>query len=83
MAAGYPGRFRQVEEINEVLDLLRKKNDTKKRVDVADEATVELAEGDKAKTVDTTPVREYYPFRALAVLLSCAGLYRLLYRSPF
>jgi len=91
VTAAYPGRFRPVEDLNEIEKVLHRKQTRKNfaRVDVSsenirDEIFAEsFASTDAAMPVDVTPFNDYSPVRALIAALFSLGLYSILYRSRF
>jgi hypothetical protein len=89
VTAGYPGRFRSVEDLVEVKKLLRRAKDrTNAHVDVTVErplqSTTNLVEhADQVPTVDVASFYETSPARAIIAFLLSLGLYWVLYRSRF
>ena len=88
VVAGYPGRFRQLDDLGEIKKLLtKKKTQIANRVDVfSNNDLLQVpAESDlKAATVvDVTPFSDYSLSRGLFAVLVSFGLYVVLYRSRF
>jgi hypothetical protein len=88
VTAGYPGRFRNVEDLDKILLLLSHKQTNKVQPVIISRDTSQIDppaahDPEDTKPIDTTPFRENSPFGALIVLILSSGLYWILYKSRF